>query len=391
MRTLPPLLALVLAFVLTPFAPARADGTDPTPPPPYDWGVAYYMSYDNDLERCGPIIIDGIAQGVAGRTVAAVQADFTDRKGMRRVTLRPGAPREETAIETEDSADEDQAIAYLRWFATTFLCKRYVVTFLDHGGKLDEMCHDAAPATKGREWMSGRVLGEKLRALAKELPGRWELLFLQQCGRGSIENLYSFRGTAAFIMSSPIPVGAPNTYYTALHRWLAENPEATGGEVAARIAAEDDHYTIYTCLRSPALADLPARLDRAIAPLLDPKTRAAANVPRGRPIHPVGEPIVDAKAFLERLSKASGGAGEREIAEFFRWTREELFTAVTFHERAGTRARQQLCGLSIYAPATEAERARYAALDLYGASRLDDLWKKLLAAPADSRRRLFAE
>src|SRR4051794_16719157 len=55
----------------------------------YDWGVAYFMSYDNDLEIHGEPIIDRIARGVrAENTVAAVQADFKDSGGMHRVVIR---------------------------------------------------------------------------------------------------------------------------------------------------------------------------------------------------------------------------------------------------------------------------------------------------------------
>jgi len=372
-------LAVVLALVLVALAAlplaVRADET----PPAYDWGVVYFMSYDNDLERCGAPIIEGIAQGTVGdRIVAAVQADFTDKGGMRRIVLKKGG-REETTIDSEDSADPERAFEYLRWFVKTFPCKRYVVTFLNHGGTLDAMCFDEKPATPRRNWMSGQVVGEKLRALKKEMPGRFELLFLQQCGRGSLENLYSFRGTADFIMSSPVPVGAPNTYYTAVHRWLAENPEATGDRIAAKIAAEDDHYTIYTCLRTSALDELPKRLDAAIAPFLKPKELKPAA--RQRVIHPVGEPIVDARAYLEALA-AANELDAAPVAAFFRWVEKDLFTLVKLHEQKGRSART-LCGLSIYAPRTSAEAGRYRKLDIYSGTRLPALWEKVLAGAAE--------
>jgi hypothetical protein len=44
---------------------------------PYDWGVAYYMPYDNNLSPYGRPIIKMIRDGVTSeRTIAAVQADF---------------------------------------------------------------------------------------------------------------------------------------------------------------------------------------------------------------------------------------------------------------------------------------------------------------------------
>ncbi|MBI3268765.1 MAG: hypothetical protein HYZ53_07065 [Planctomycetes bacterium] len=357
---------------------ARADGPTPRTADPaqpvYDWGICYYMSYDNNLERCGAPILDMIRNGITkGNVVAAVQADFTDRDGMRRYSVTAGGV-EEKRIRSEDSADEADVVAYLRWFASTFRCKRYVFTFLDHGGRLDEMCADEHPGKSGQEWMSGRALGEKLRAFRPALPGKWELLFLQQCGRGSMENLYSFRGTADYLMSSPVPVGAPNTYYTALHEWLAANPEATGDAVAAKIADEDRDYTIYTCLRTARLEELPRRLDAALAPLLACK-KLAPPARRPRVIHPVGEPIYDARAWLAALA-AANGVGADEVAAFFRWTRSELFTMVRVAPGQGP-STERLCGLSTFGPADADEAGRYAGLDLPAGSRLGDLWKAL--------------
>jgi hypothetical protein len=367
------ILSLALAAVALSFGPARADDPAPTAPK-YDWGVAYFMSYDNNLEGCGQPIIEMIRQGVASeKTVAAVQADFTDGDGMHRYTITSKNMVEEK-VDSEDSADEDRAIEYLEWFVKTFPCKKYVVTFLNHGGAIDAMCYDEKPGKKGQDWMSGRVLGAKMRAFKEKLGGKWELFFLQQCGRGSMENLYSFRGTADFIMSSPVPVGAPNTYYTALHKWLAENPNATGDAVAEKIATEDQDYTIYTCLRTKALDDLPKKLDAALAPFISKDKVTPAG--KLQVIHPVGEPIHDARVWFDRLSSQNAGAGKDAIDAFFTWTTKDLFTLVKVRARPRPGA-APLCGLSIFAPRNAAEAARYGKLDLYGASKLPKLWTKM--------------
>jgi hypothetical protein len=366
-----------LGLLLALGAGARADETPGKTAPAteettYDWGVAYYMSYDNNLEGCGKIIIKGITQGVAdtgSRTIAAVQADFTDSGGMHRYTITSAGKTEEK-VDSEDSASEDQAIAYLEWFTQKFKCKHYVVTFLDHGGRLDDMCNDGQPGPSGKEWMSGKILGEKMRKLREKLGDKWELFFLQQCGRGSIENLYSFRGTAKYVMSSPVPVGAPNTYYTALHKWLGENPELKGSEIADKIMKEDEHYTIYTCLDTAKLDELPKKLDAALEPFLAKKELKSPALPRV--IHPVGEPIVDAKTYFEALAKENE-LDEKSVESFFEWAKKELFTAVKFH---GGRE-LPLCGLSIFAPQTTRDRASYERLDIYKSSKLMELWQKL--------------
>lgn len=347
----------------------------------FDWGVAYYMSYDNNLEALGAPIIGSIRRGIRSeRTVAAVQADFGDRRGMRRLTIKKTGVTERR-IPSEDSASEDQAIAYLNWFVKTFRCKRYVVVFLDHGGKLDEMCYDQHPGATQKQWMSGRILGGRLRELQKRMSGRWELLFLQQCGRGSVENLYSFRGTARFLMSSPVPVGAPNTYYAPVNEWLGQNPEAEGDQIAARIAAADRDYTLYTCLRTAKLDELPRRLDAAIAPFLTTDRLNTPDLPDV--IYRDGEePIVDLKAYLEELSAVnrSGGAGTERLLQ---WIGQELLTGVW--RRGGQvigrwRPIERLCGLTLYVPSSTADAARYDELDLYRQSRLPAFWNRMASA-----------
>jgi hypothetical protein len=358
---------LLLAAALLATLSVRADDA-----PVYDWGIAYYMSYDNNLERCGKPIIKMIREGVTSeKVVAAVQADFTDPGGMHRYEISASGMKE-TKVDSEDSASEEQAIAYIEWFVKTFHCKHYIVTFLDHGGRIDEMCFDEHPGPSGKSWMSGRVLGEKMRGLEKTMDGRFELLFLQQCGRGSMENLYSFRGTAKHIMSSPVPVGAPNTYYAHLGKWLAEHPDATGAQAAAKIAETDEHYTIYTCLETKKLDELPKRLDAMLAPFLARQGLAAPAKPEI--IHPVGETIADAKSYFESVASVNSDTGAREVKDFFAWTRSGLLEQVSFH-RDGLEDR--LCGLSVFVPQDRAEATRYQALDLYKETQLPALWKKL--------------
>lgn len=370
-RTVPSAIASIATICVLVPGPARTD-EDPL----YDWGVAYYMSYDNDLAAWGQPIIENIRRGVGSeRTVAAVQADFTDEEGMRRYVITSKG-MEEMRLASEDSADEAQVIEYLDWFVRMYPSKRYVITFLNHGGRLDDMCRDDRPGPSGKSWMSGRILGEQLRALKARMSGKWSLLFLQQCGRGSLENLYSFRGTADFILTSPLPVGAPNTYYTALHRWLAGSPEASGAAVAVKIAEEDRDYSLYSGLRTASLEELPKRLDAALAPILALEAPVAPERPS--PIHNADEPIVDAASYLGRLADVNN-AGRPEFDAFITWARTELLTFMKFRQNRML-WEGRLCGLSLFAAGTPEEARRYQALELYEASKLGALWDKLVGS-----------
>src|SRR6185503_13605579 len=123
--------------------------------------------------------------------IAVMLSDQDDEKGLLRYVITADEVTE-ARIKSEDSACEDQAVAFLEWFVTAHPCKQYISVFLNHGGTLDQMCLDIHPGKSKQEWMSGQVLGRKLRDLRKRTGVSWELLFFQQCGRGSLENLYSF-------------------------------------------------------------------------------------------------------------------------------------------------------------------------------------------------------
>lgn len=349
--------------------------------PPCDWGVAYWMSYDNDLETFGKQIISEIRSGIiSANTVAAVQADFTDPGGMYRIVIQ-STGMTQTRLTSDDSANEDQVIDYLNWFVKTFPCKHYIVTFLDHGGGLDEMSRDDHPDTPGKFWLSGQVMGEKLRAFAQTVPGKWELLFLQQCGRGSLENLYSFRGTANFIMSSPTPLFPPNSYYTAFHRWLSQSPGTDGKAIAAKIAQFDVGYTMYTCLRTRALDELPGRFNLVLLSFLgtehlDPPWGLVGVYSSN------GESLMDAKSYLDRLS-ASNRLDASAVVSFFTWVNQELFVGTWLQPQRESSA-GPLCGLTLYAAWSYPQVDRYARLDFYQKTRLSQLWTKLF--PVDSRK-----
>lgn len=367
--TIPPLL---ISFLFT-LQVGGAEVVSLTPPA-HDWGVAYYMSYDNSLDGYGAGILEQIRNGaVSSRVIAAVQADFVDAKGMRRYTVTP-AGIHKRMVASEDSADEDQAIAFLRWFVTNFPCRKYVIVFLNHGGKVDQMCSDRHPATPGKTWMSGHVLAEKLRAFIAQHDLKVELLFLQQCGRGSIENLFSFRGTAAYVMSSPMVVGAPNTYYTALHQWLDPHPEAKGDAVARRIAQEDRDFELYTCVRGECLAEMGPRLDRVLRPFLQAETLRAPKLP------PVifsegNESIVDLCVYLNALARENE-IGLTQTEAFYGWLERTLLTD-RYVRDGRSDAVKSLCGFSLFVPAEPEAVDRYAYLDLYGDTALQALWQRL--------------
>jgi hypothetical protein len=304
--------------------------------------------------------------------------DYRDADGMRRYAITP-AGATETRMKSDDSANEDELVAYFTWFKDTYRCKHYALVLLNHGGRLDEMCLDLQPDTADKFWMSGRVLGGKLRVLKEKVAG-WELLFFQQCGRGSLENLYSFRGTADYVMFSPAKIGAPNTYYTALHKWLATTPDATGAQVAEKIAAEDTDFTVYACAKAALLDEIPERLDSVFSAFAG---KAGLSLPNPLPIsiyrdNDTGECTRDAALFLEKFA-AHNKLGVAEAAAFSKWLRDGV--TVWYQPKTAARVKPVCVGPSLFVPADHEEAARYAEMDLYKKCRLGTFWSELFPDP----------
>ena len=227
--------------------------------------------------------------------------------------------------------------------------------------------------------MSGRTLGSKLREFKKTMHGTLDLLFFQQCAsRGSLENLYSFRSVANFILCSPVSVGAPNSYYTALGRWLPDHPDATGREVAREIASEDRDYTVYTCVHGDRLDQLPRRLDEALKPLLNaPQLNpiAAADLPRA--IYTSDdESTRDERTYFDQLT-ARDNAATQSLMDFHTWLYNSVISNVWYQKDAPLSRQREVQGLSLFVPSDAAEARRYRDMELYKDSSLGALWAKM--------------
>jgi len=342
----------------------------------YDWGVIYYMSYDNDLEPAGNVIINRIRKGMTGgNIIGAIQADFTDTGGMHRYII-DNSGIYHTRIQCDNSAAENQLIQYITWFTEKYSCSRYMIVLLNHGDGVDRMCRDDNAGYRGKRWMSGKLLGEKLRSLKKRMSGTLELLFLQQCGRGSLTNLYSFRDTAKYIMFSSRRIGSPNSYYTYLHNILSLNPGISGKGIAEHIAQNDTDYTVYSCIRTSKLSELTSRLNGVISPLVN------STKPIRVPLIPAvyrsdnGETFADVVDFIVHATN-SNFIDEKHVKVFTDWFHKELLAGVWFSKHAGPRTRSH-CGISMYIPKGYNDIKKYKDMDLFKAGGLETFWLKTL-------------
>lgn len=340
----------------------------------YKWVFVYYMSYDNDLSSYGEVILSDLRKGLSNSKVAVVvYADFIDGKGMKRISLCHAdgkTHRKETAVKSEDSADEAELSKYFEWVRKKWVAENYCIVFLNHGGKLNQMCKDVKPFrnnSKNRQFGSGKWLDASKAAKVaarfnQQVDRRVRLLFLQQCGRATIQNLYNFVDAGEYIMASPVVVGAPNTYYTKTIASVSQDQNVTGEALAEIIMREDEHYTLYTLISNKELKKLPEKL----APALKSFGRASA-LNRPDSCSPLfeheGEKFYDLKSYLYDLSSANN-ITDKELDSFFDWCENSLIVSRAVRE-PDLPVEPSYCGLSIYVPSSPDTGSSYSFLPLY--------------------------
>ena len=341
----------------------------------YDWVFVYYMSYDNDLSSYGEVILSDLRNGLSNSKVAVVvQGDFIDSKGMKRIGLYHSdgkTHRKETIVKSEDSADEAELKKYLKWVRKKWVAENYCIVFLNHGGRLNQMCKDNKPfrnQIKNRQFGSGKWLdaSEAAKIVASfnhKVDRKVRLLFLQQCGRATIQNLYNFADATEYILASPLVVGAPNTYYIKTLASVSQGPNITSEILAETIMREDEHYTVYTLISNNELKKLPEKL----TPVLKVFGRASAlNPPEScSPLFEYeNEKFYDLKSYFYALNSANDNIVEKDLDSFFDWCEKSLIVSKMVKDPNST-VESSYSGLSIYVPSSPEIDASYSFLPLY--------------------------
>jgi hypothetical protein len=351
----------------------------------YDWVFIYYMSYDNDLSPFGEVILKDLKSGLSSSKVAVVvQGDFIDSSGMERIALYYAdgkTHRKESLLRSEDSADETELRKYLEWVHEKWVAKNYCIVFLDHGGKLNQMCKDNKPfknQVKNRQFGSGKWLDASKAAKVvtnfnRKVDFKVRLLFLQQCGRATIQNIYNFADAAEYILVSPLVVGAPNTYYTKTIASVSQDPNITGEILAGTIMREDEHYTLYTLIRNEELKRLPVKL----TPVLKAFGQASV-LNRPESCSPLfeheGEKFYDLKSYFYALSSTNNDIAGKELESFFDWCEGSFIVSKEFRDPNST-AEPAYSGLSIFVPSNPDAGISYSFLPLYQQTELEHTLK----------------
>jgi hypothetical protein len=341
----------------------------------FDWAFIYWMPYDNDLCVYGDEIIHMLAQGTQGssNTLVTVQADIHGNESLSRHIISNGRISTESLLVT-NSADEKVFAEFLRWNSAQFSARNWVIVLLGHGGQLDNISPDLNTGKKGHEsiqWMSIYKLRGIFDQFRQEIGQQVEMLFLQNCFKGTLETHYTLRNTARFTLSSPVLVGAPNRYYEGALQYVCDNPVVDGCALAQVImdAEKDYMYHIYTVTDNRYLDFLPNQLDPIIQAFLVSGVRDI-HLDELNQFEYSGEKYVDVLEFLELIAGKSGS-----VEAFKAYWTDSLIRKTKYSPK---NRYPELCGLTMLLPSSIAELDRYTYLPIYQDTQLSNLFQAIL-------------
>ncbi|NRB59180.1 MAG: hypothetical protein HRU50_04475 [Winogradskyella sp.] len=228
-----------------------------------DWHFSYYMPYDNNLARFSEPIIKMIEENInTDKISVSVQLDDKQTEGSSRFFITSkGTQIEKTKDESSDNIET--YTRYLNWVESKVDYKKHAVIFLDHGGKLNEVCLDEFPN-------NGFLTILEIKEAYKELyKSKIDLLFFQVCTKSVIEPLYEFKNMSKYTMASQLELGAPNYYYPEVFKYLSNNDNVSSEDLANKIMEYEalNMYSSYTLLNNKKFGHFARKLRQFIKKL----------------------------------------------------------------------------------------------------------------------------
>ena len=341
----------------------------------YEWIFFHWMPYDNNLWRHEASICEMLVRGIQSeRILAVLVSDLLGEEMLTRRTISGGQIIHEEALPVADSSSAQIYADNLAWLGTHYDANKWAIVFLGHGGRLDEISPDDHPESRPRsniQWMNIQDIATALEAFNQKIAGRVELLFLQNCCKGTLENLYTFRHSARYTLASQTRIGAPNHYYEGFFQSLGKDPYGNGAEIAERLVSfEREHmYNGFALIDNAAMDKLPAHLDPLINAIVSRETQAhlTSNITG---YEHMNEYLVDLLSLFGSVTHQVG-AEQRIYGDFERYFTSQLRLR---HMESPRADKKNLSGISVYFPSLPEDLNRYRHLDIYSDTRLADLF-----------------
>lgn len=231
------------------------------------------------------------------------------------------------------------------------------------------------------QWMNIKKLSDIIANFNRQVDNRVELVFFQNCKKGTIEDHYTFRDTAKYTLSSQIMLGAPNYYYEPMLQFLGREPDINGGELAKMIMEfeRSDMYHSYTVTNNHAVFALPA----IIIPLINSVIASSKNdiqLSEVNLFHYMDNRFVDVISFFKTITKQSGADMEiyKKIVKYIK--NSMIYNFKQNGKLLGSRAKyyQNLSGLNSFLPTSRQEFDKYRYLPVFSELKLAELFNAIL-------------
>jgi len=338
----------------------------------FDWLFIYYMPYDNNLSDYGNEIINMLQEGLQTDNIAVVvHADFADSTGITRFVITNNGITESNIIE-ERSADTKVLSQYLNWIHHNFTADNYFVSFLNHGGKIDELCQDELPENK---YLTVDSIAQELKVFNEKTGKKPELLFMQVCAKGAIEPVFELKDCAKFTMFSQNILGAPNYYYQNMLKSVSNKTAMKGEELAITIAENDrsDMYYSFTCVDNQKLDSFGFYFNKFIYSV-QPDERFSVSIWDILEIEYGDQLYWDIVSLLNQLKTTNieTEANRQKLIDYL------INEAVIFHKINPTNnLMKPYCGLSVLANDNENYYTLYNHLNFYKKVKIKGLMRKI--------------
>lgn len=352
----------------------------------YDWVFLYWMPYDNNLAQFSVPIIQMLQKGVQTENIlVVVVSDLPGAKNLSRNIIAKNNI-DVQKIDSINSSSEEVFAEYLNWAKSQFKTNNWAIVFLGHGGSLDTISPDDNPGlglTQKTQWMNIKKLSDIIAKFNQEVSNRVELVFFQNCNKGTIEAHYTFQDTAKYTLSSQILLGAPNYYYDSLFQFLGYNPNINGGELAKKIIEfeRSDMYHSYTVTKNSAIKYLPAKINPLIESIIASK-QSVIKLSNLSTFYYMGDRYVDTVSFFSTLKQQSIAATQHynEFIDFL--NNSMIYSLNQKGNLLGRRAKsyRNLSGLNIFLPKNIQEFKKYAYLTVFSDLKLGEIFKQIAFA-----------
>ena len=348
----------------------------------YDWVILYWMPYDNNLSSFVTPILQMLKKGVNSENIlVVVQSDFSGEKQLSRHIISKGKINIQK-LDTANSGSEEVFAEYIEWAKSQYKAKKWAIVFLGHGGRLDEISPDENP-TLGKKletkWMNIQKLSNIIADFNREVNNSVELLFFQNCNKGTIEAHYTVRNTAKYTLSSQLTLGAPNYYYESMLEFLGHHPEINGGQLAEKIIEferSDMYYSYITNNR--AVRQLPEKINSLIDSIILSGIKFI-ETDELKPYFYVQDRLVDFILFFETITSKSK-VDKQKLNDFISFFKQSVIYRL---QKDGTLLTPKpeykiFSGLGMFFPTNRNELDKYRYLQVFSDLKLVELFNSIL-------------